>query len=267
MPKDVKEALGNSRKPDITHCRRSTMVYVARSCEYGSAKYERANYLRSTGGPMRADFERFRSYLRAMVSHVVETLDSMERHQANDPNLEDIEGMKRAAQAADTDVTPDCPVGASRLPHVGAALASGMMALEQAIAAGLLPADPGQPWRDATVLLDVTLEDEDQLVSGTALWNAKRGEMLNVSHGKEVWNGYATVDVNTGEGTAIQLDPRVEPEDLPEDPVDLSFVPPGLAVGRETEEAVKDTEANEAPSAQCRRCHGKLGSCECLHVK
>ena len=263
MPKDVKESLGNSRKPDVTHCRRSTMVYVARSCEYGSAKYERANYLRSTGGPMRADFERFRSYLRAMVSHVVETLDSMERHQANDPNLEDVEGMKRAAFAADTDVTPDCPVGASRLPHVGAALASGMMALEQAVNAGLLPADPGQPWRDVTVLLDLDFREEseplseDQLVSGTALWNAKRGEMLNVSRGKEVWSGHATVDVNTGEGTVIRLDPLVEPEDLP---VDLSSVPPGLAVGRETEEL-------EAPSAQCRRCHGKLGSCECLHVK
>jgi hypothetical protein len=148
--KDQKAALGSGLKPDITHVRKSTMTYDARAKEYGSDKYERANYLRSAGSAPRADFERYRAYLRACVSHVVETLDAMEAHQANDPTLADVDGMRAAAYAPDTDETPGAKVGASYLPHVAHAMASLTMAIEQATRFGLLPKDPGQPWkRDA----------------------------------------------------------------------------------------------------------------------
>lgn len=149
--KDLKEGLSSARKADITHVRKATMVYIARPCEYGSVKYERANFLRPAapvagGAPIAADFVRFRAYLRAMISHAQDTLDAMELHQAGDPNLLDVEGMKRAAYAADLDETPGAKVGASRLPHVAHALATGNMAVTQAVNAGLLPADPGTPW-------------------------------------------------------------------------------------------------------------------------
>lgn len=123
-------------------------MYNARACEYGSAKYERANYLRQTPS-FAEDFARMRAYLRAAVGHVFETLDQMEQHLANDPNLVDIEGAKLAAYAADTDAKPGCPVGASGLPHLAHAVASINMALAQAVQCGLLPADPGRPWESA----------------------------------------------------------------------------------------------------------------------
>lgn len=142
---DVKAALHSGIKPDITHVRTPLLNYVARSSEYGTAKYqERANYVRPTASH-KEDFERYRSYLRALVSHAYKVLDSMERHQASDPQLQDWEGMKAAAYAADTDPGND-RVGASGLSHIGGSAASLNMALEQAVNCGLLPADPGQPW-------------------------------------------------------------------------------------------------------------------------
>lgn len=148
--KDMKEGLSSARKADTTHCRKSLAVYVARACEYGSAKYERANYARPARvHPLMGDnFERLRKYLRAAKDHIEDTLTSMERHQAGDPHLVDLDGMLRAAYAEDTDVKPKCPVGASGLPHLAHAAASLMMAIEQATLYGLLPADPGQPWAE-----------------------------------------------------------------------------------------------------------------------
>lgn len=150
--KDMKEALGSARKADTTHVRKSLEVYIARPCEWGSVKYERGNFLRAVGdrtdpaAATRADFERFRAYLRAAKDHISDALDSMEHHLAVDPKLEDVAGMKRAAYAEDTDAKPGCPYGHSGLPHVAPAAASLMMAIEQATLYGLLPADPGQPW-------------------------------------------------------------------------------------------------------------------------
>ena len=145
------------------------MTYVARASAYGSAKYERSNFLRavSDAGPARADFERYRAYLRATLSHIVENLDAMEEHQANDPHLADIEGMLRAAFAADTDATPGAPVGASGLPHIAHAAASLNMALAQAVNSGLLPRDPGQPWHasvPARKTFAQALDDERDVV-------------------------------------------------------------------------------------------------------
>jgi len=144
--KDLKAALGSNIKPDITHVRTSLKVYVARNCEYGNDKYVRSNYLRPVGS-LKEAFERYRSYLRAVDSHLSQTLDAMERHQAMDPNLEDESGMCMAAYAADTDETPGAKVGASGLPHIGGCAASLNMAIEQAVLARLLPPDPGQPWK------------------------------------------------------------------------------------------------------------------------
>lgn len=151
--KDVKEALSSARKADTTHVRRAFQIYTARPCEYGCDKYERANFMRMTGSspstePTKADFERFRAYLRAARDHIDETLESMERHQSQDPQLVDVEGLKRAAYAVDTDTKPGQKIGPSLLPHIAPACASLMMAITQATDCGLLPKDPGTPWRE-----------------------------------------------------------------------------------------------------------------------
>lgn len=149
---DLKEALSSARKPDLTHVRTAFMIYTCRPCSYGDDKYERGNYMRQVNGGStdRADFLRFRAYLRAAMSHISQTLDAMEAHQANDPQLLDVRGMRTAAYAADTDETPGARVGASMLPHVSMACASLNMAITQAVKYGLLPADPGRTWQMKT---------------------------------------------------------------------------------------------------------------------
>lgn len=144
---DMKAALGNGSKPDLTHVRTAIMTYIARACEYGSAKYQRANYMRPVGdNTPRDNFVRFRAYLRSAQSHIAKTLDAMEAHQSTDPDLVDVAGMRRAAYSADMDETPGTAVGASMLPHVAHAAAGLMMSIVQATLYGLLPDDPGQPW-------------------------------------------------------------------------------------------------------------------------
>lgn len=145
-PVDLKESLSSGRKPDISHMRTPFLVYGSRACEYGSAKYQRANFLRRTGGGMADDFQRLRSYLSAVQRHVLEVLDRMEAHQAVDPLLLDDDGMKVVAFCCDNDFTPGAPVGPSKLPHLCGAVASLNMAIAQAVDCGLLPRDPGQPW-------------------------------------------------------------------------------------------------------------------------
>ena len=142
---DLKEGLSSNRKADTTHIRTPLLVYGARACEYGSAKYERANYLRPVGSTA-GDFNRLRAYLRAAQSHITQVLDSMEMHQSQDPNLTDEAGMKRSAYCEDTDTKPGDKVGPSGLPHLCGAVASLMMGITQATTYGLLPADPGTPW-------------------------------------------------------------------------------------------------------------------------
>lgn len=158
---DLKEALSSHRKPDITHVRTPLLNYTARGCEYGDDVYVRANYLRPiasegyTGTPTAEDFKRCRAYMRAMLSHGFKVIDAMERHQSTDPELRDVEGMKRAVFAADEDASETATrkgVGPSFLPHLAHLASSLNMVLAQAVACGLLPADPGRTWKSVPAL-------------------------------------------------------------------------------------------------------------------
>jgi len=155
--KDMKECLTSTRKADTTHVRGPFKVYTSRPCEWGSVKYERSNFVRPSTASVdetvrtRADFLRLRAYARAAQDHIGAMLDAMELHQASDPQLEDVQGMRIAAYAVDLDCKPGDPHGPSLLPHIAPACASLNMAVTQAVVFGLLPADPGQPWRDGVV--------------------------------------------------------------------------------------------------------------------
>jgi hypothetical protein len=179
MLKDVKEGTTTGRKPDTTHVRSSFLVYSSRPSEYGCDKYERANYLRPTGEeshttPTKADVTRLRNYVRASMDHARKMLDAIEHHEALDPEFTDIDGLRRAAYAADTDTTPGNAIGPSLLPHIASACTSLMMAIEQAIGCGLLPEDPGQPWKrgaDRAVSWSVDYVDG----SSAMVWHASPG--------------------------------------------------------------------------------------------
>ncbi len=146
--KDLKEALSGGRKPDTTHIRTPMRVYGSRAGMYGDDKYERANYLRPAGDGLRGEFLRHRQYLRAAQDHIARVLDAMELHQSGDPSLLDEAGMRASVATPDLDETPGAKVGASKLPHHCGGVASLNFALAQAVQYGLLPADPGTPWRD-----------------------------------------------------------------------------------------------------------------------
>lgn len=140
---DIKEALGSRVKPDTTHVRRGFKIYCARASEYGDDKYERANYL-CRSASLREGFEKFREYIRATIDHLDKTLEAMEYHQAEDPELRDQDGMKLAARHPDLEDSPR--FRASRLPHIAHACASLMMGVEKGIRDGLIEKDPGRPW-------------------------------------------------------------------------------------------------------------------------
>lgn len=147
MLKDMKAALGTYVKADTSHVRMGIKRFIGRVCTYGSIKYQRANFLRPLGKTPKADFERFRAYLRAAQDHIGETLDVMEKLEASNPDLNNLRDLALACYAADTSPGNE-HVGPSNLPHVAHAAASLMMGIQQAIDAGLLPKDPGPAWED-----------------------------------------------------------------------------------------------------------------------
>lgn len=191
---DMKEARTSARKADLTHLRTPFLTYGARACEYGGEKYERANYLRPTAS-ITDDFARLRTYLRAGVAHTLAVLDAMELHQATDPRLADVEGMKRAAFCPDTDEDVTGKVGPSGLPHLCGAVASLNMAITQATRAGLLPADPGQPWKKRVSTKGVA--------PGTTTISLADGQAITISD----WIDdqlYSTVTLNAFDRTGLR---------------------------------------------------------------
>jgi len=144
MSGDMKE--GTARKPDITHVRTAFMNHCARACEYGSAKYERANYLRCG---LSSDIQAARSvreYLRASISHAMAVLDAVEQWESDPVRTRD--ELEDAVKVPDLDAKPGCEIGASALPHFSHFAASAMMAVVKAVKLDLLPYDPGRPWEE-----------------------------------------------------------------------------------------------------------------------
>lgn len=134
---DMKEGLTNG-KPQLSQIPHAAQVYASRSFEYGSQKYERGNYLRPTVDRL-ADFDRLASYLDAALRHITKVTTEMNRARGCTDKSEI--DLKTAAACIDVE---------SGLPHLCGAMCSIMMAVQQAVDAGLIPADPGQPWLKKT---------------------------------------------------------------------------------------------------------------------
>jgi len=132
---DMKEGLTNG-KPQLSQLPQAGLIYTARAFEYGCSptKYERGNYLRPTVDTL-ADFDRLLSYLDALLRHATKLTTEMNRARGCTDQTE--ADLKAAAMCIDKE---------SGLPHLCGMMASGMMAIQQAADAGLIPADPGRPW-------------------------------------------------------------------------------------------------------------------------
>lgn len=132
---DMKEGLTGG-KPMLSEIPHAALVYAARGFEYGHSpgKYERGNYLRPQVDLL-ADFHRMQFYLDAVFRHGTKLTTEMNRALGcTDKTKED---LIKAANTVDIE---------SGLSHLTGMLANLMMAVQQAVDAGLIPADPGQPW-------------------------------------------------------------------------------------------------------------------------
>lgn len=113
-------------------------VQGSRALEYGADKYSRANYF----GPPPANVD--------PVDRFLEYIDAAKRHLGKIAQAINIAkgtgGDARAACAClDDEASGGFP--ASSLPHIAHVIAGLMIAVECGVTDGLLPADPGQPWK------------------------------------------------------------------------------------------------------------------------
>jgi hypothetical protein len=138
-PGDMK-LLRNQResRPMLSIVPYNGKVHGSRAMEYGADKYARGNY----HGALPQGVDPVNSYL--------EYLDAAMRHIgkiAHAVNVAKGAGgdQKKACAAPDDEASGGFP--ASNLPHTDHAIASLLIAVELGAAHGLLPVDPGQPWK------------------------------------------------------------------------------------------------------------------------
>lgn len=132
------EAHSGTARPRLSIVPYNARVYTARATEYGADKYARDNYLGPI--PKGADpVDVFLEYLDAVERHIGKTMRAIAQARANG-------GDVRAA-CGDQDTEHSVAFPPSLLPHVAHALAGLHIAVEIGIKEGLLPDDPGQPWK------------------------------------------------------------------------------------------------------------------------
>lgn len=134
---DMKHGLTSSR-PKLSIIGRHSMNHQTRGTEYGGDKYARGNY----HGPAPAGVSpeaRIMGYVDAAMRHLSAV------SQAYNVALGTGGDARAAIALPDLEASGGFP--ASGLPHLSHVLAGIGIAIECAVADGLLPADPGQPWK------------------------------------------------------------------------------------------------------------------------
>lgn len=127
----------SAARPQLSMLPYNALVYQTRGTSYGGDKYARSNFMSPPAGV--DAFERFSEYLDAALRHLTKIAHAMTIARAH--------GTDRAAACAvpDDDGSPHFPP--SMLPHLAHALAGLGIAVEIGVMGGLLPADPGEPWK------------------------------------------------------------------------------------------------------------------------
>lgn len=133
-------------RPELSILQYNGMVYGSRATEYGADKYARGNYFGAP--PANVDpVNRFAEYISAAMRHLGKIAQAI--------NVAKGTGGDQAAACAVVDDEASGGFPPSMLPHISHAIAGLMIAVECGINDGLLPADPGQPWKRHPMYADV----------------------------------------------------------------------------------------------------------------
>lgn len=125
-------------RPELSILQYNGMVYGSRATEYGADKYARGNYF----GPPPAGVDpvnRFAEYISAAIRHLGKIAQAINVAKGTGGD------QKTACAVPDDEASGGFPP--SMLPHISHAIAGLMIAVECGINDGLLPLDPGQPWK------------------------------------------------------------------------------------------------------------------------
>lgn len=134
---DMKHGLTGDR-PQLSLIGEHSEIYQCRGTAYGAAKYSRGNYHGPAPEGVAPD-ARIMGYVDAAMRHL--------RAVAQAYNVALGTGGDTRAAIALPDMMASGGFPASGLPHLAHAIAGLGIAIECAVADGLLPADPGQPWK------------------------------------------------------------------------------------------------------------------------
>lgn len=125
-------------RPELSILQYNGMVYGSRATEYGADKYARGNYF----GPPPASVDpvnRFAEYMSAAMRHLGKICQAINVAKGTGGD------QKAACAVIDDEASGGFPP--SMLPHIAHAIAGLMIAVECGVNDGLLPLDPGQPWK------------------------------------------------------------------------------------------------------------------------
>lgn len=125
-------------RPKLSMIPRIAQVHITRALEYGADKYRRSNFY-GPCPPGVTPAERLLGYLDAAQRHITRVTDAL--------NLAIGTGGDVRAAASTIDDFPSGGFPASCLPDLAHALASLAIGVMCAAMDGLLPEDPGQPWK------------------------------------------------------------------------------------------------------------------------
>lgn len=137
---DMKHGLGGAR-PQLSILPRAGLTHGGRAIEYGADKYARGNYHGPPPAKLGVDAEpkRLLGYIDATMRHLTDVSDAINRALGTGGDI------RAACRIVDSEASGGFP--ASGLPHLAHAIASLLIGVSCAVDDGLLPADPGQPWR------------------------------------------------------------------------------------------------------------------------
>lgn len=187
-PGDMKAGLTTDR-PRLSIVPLAGELYQCRAMEYGADKYRRGNYHGSP--PEGSDpAARVMGYVDAAMRHLRAVADAYNRAFADRGDGTDASGAMVAALCT-PDVVASGGLPASGLPHLAHAMASVALAVQCGVDDGLLPADPGQPWRAGRAAADDRSPEEVGRLRGTR----DPEKTMSLEEAEPLWHGYRRADV------------------------------------------------------------------------
>jgi hypothetical protein len=142
---DMKHGLTSDR-PKMSLLGDDAATHQVRATEYGADKYARGNYY----GPAPAGVspvDRFLGYIDATMRHCLAITKAV--NIARGTGGDEVAACRVIDDKASGNFPP------SLLPHVAHMMASTAIGIETAVRDGLLPADPGQPWKQHPMYAEV----------------------------------------------------------------------------------------------------------------